>query len=200
MVNFTVDSQCLVYPKRIMLEVQLRPLALSDISRVLQWSKDEEFCLANGWPIGLQRERLEDWFLRLINNPPVDLIRLGIMAEGELVGFVDLREVNPLEHRARLRIAIGDPGQRGQGLGYAAGLKMLDHAFSVLGLSRITAEVTSSNVKMLGLLDKLGFTREGILRQHETRNGIKEDLILFGMLRSEFSPRSMLPLLETVSG
>ncbi|MDX2004440.1 MAG: GNAT family protein [Meiothermus sp.] len=183
-----------------MLEVQLRPLTLSDISRVLRWSEDEEFCLANGWPLGLQRERLEDWFLRLINNPPADLIRLGIVVDGGLAGFVDLREVNPLEHRARLRIAIGDPGQRGQGVGYAAGLKMLEHAFGTLGLGRITAEVASSNLKMLGLLDKLGFTREGVLRSHETRNGVKEDLVLFGMLREEFSPRSVLPLLEAVSG
>lgn len=177
-----------------MFEVGLRPLTLSDIARVLEWSKDEEFCLANGWPVGLPQERLEDWFLRLLNNPPVDLIRQGILVGGNLVGFADLRELNPLEHRARLRIAIGTPDQRGQGVGYMAGLKMLEYAFNQLSLERVTAEVHSSNRRMLSLVEKLGFTLEGILRQHETRHGIKEDLHLFGMLKQEFTPRTVLPL------
>lgn len=177
-----------------MSDVLLRPLTLGDLARVLEWSKDEEFCLANGWPVGLPQERLEDWFLRLLNNPPVDLIRQGILIEGRLVGFVDLRELNPLEHRARLRIAIGTPDQRGQGVGYAAGLKMLDHAFNQLNLERITAEIRSSNKRMLSLIEKLGFTLEGVLRQHETRHGVKEDVYLFGMLKHEFVPRTVLTL------
>jgi RimJ/RimL family protein N-acetyltransferase len=177
-----------------MLEVHLRPLVMSDLPRVLEWSRDEAFCLANGWPVGLPAEQLQDWFVRLLNNPPVDLVRKGIVVatpehpEGHLVGFVDLRELNPLEKRARLRIAIGDETHRGQGVAYAAGLQMLEHGFSELGLERITAEVHSSNSRMLGLVEKLGFKREGVLRQHETRQGIKEDVHLFGLLKGEFQP------------
>ena len=65
---------------------------------------------------------------------------------------------------------------------------MLEHGFSELGLERITAEVHSSNSRMLGLVEKLGFKQEGVLRQHETRQGIKEDVHLFGLLRGEFQP------------
>lgn len=188
-----------------MLEVYLRTLVMSDLARVLEWSRDEAFCLANGWPVGLPAEQLQDWFVRLLNNPPVDLVRKGIVVttpqhpEGHLVGFVDLREVNPLEKRARLRIAIGDETHRGQGVGYAAGLQMLEHGFTELGLERITAEVHSSNGRMLALLEKLGFQREGVLRQHETRQGIKEDVHMFGMLREEFEPPSSKTWLETLT-
>lgn len=188
-----------------MLEVHLRPLVMSDLARVLEWSRDEAFCLANGWPVGLPAERLQDWFVRLLNNPPVDLVRKGIVVkntqfpEGHLVGFVDLRQLNPLERRARLRIAIGDETHRGQGVGYAAGLQMLGHGFSELGLQRITAEVPGSNTRMLNLVEKLGFMREGVLRQHETRQGIKEDVHLFGMLREEFQPQDLAWLEEFTS-
>ncbi len=188
-----------------MVEVHLRPLVMSDLSRVLEWSRDEAFCLANGWPVGLPAEQLQDWFVRLLNNPPVDLIRKGIVIttaqhpEGYLVGFVDLRELNPLEKRARLRIAIGDESHRGQGVGHAAGLQMLEHGFTELGLERITAEVHSSNSRMLSLVEKLGFMREGVLRQHETRQGVKEDVHLFGMLRNEFQPRDAAWLEEFTS-
>ncbi|WP_051195658.1 GNAT family N-acetyltransferase [Meiothermus rufus] len=173
------------------MKVYLRPLALSDLPRVLEWSQDEAFCLANGWPLGLPAAQLQDWFVRLLNNPPADLIRRGIVVqspehpEGHLVGFVDLRELNPLEKRARLRIAIGEE-QRGQGIGFLAGLKMLEEAFAELGLERITAEIPGSNIPMRRLVEKLGFTQEGLLRQHETRQGIKEDIYLYGMLRQDF--------------
>lgn len=187
-----------------MLEVHLRPLALSDLPRVLEWSRDEAFCLANGWPVGLPAEQLQDWFVRLLNNPPVDLVRKGIVIttpqhpEGYLVGFVDLRELNPLEKRARLRIALGEENQPGQEVAYAAGLQMLAHGFVELGLERITAEVLGTQQQMLGLLEKLGFKREGVLRRHETWQGIKEDLHLFGMLREEFEPPSSKAWLEAL--
>ncbi len=175
-----------------MWNVYLRPLALSDLPQVLEWSRDEAFCLANGWPLGLPAAQLQDWFVRLLNNPPADLIRRGIVVqspehpEGQLVGFVDLREVNPLEKRARLRIAIGNEARRGQGIGFVAGLKMLEEAFGELGLERITAEIPGSNIPMRRLVEKLGFTQEGRLRQHETHQGIKEDIYLYGMLHQDF--------------
>lgn len=179
-----------------MLAVELRPLAMSDLARVISWSQDEAFCLANGWPLGLSPEKLQDWFVRLLNNPPADLVRRGIVLrsqehpEGLLVGFVDLRDLNPLERRARLRIAIGEESHRGQGVGYAAGRAMLAYGFGELELERITAEVQGSNMPMRHLLEKLGFRLEGILRRHETQQGVKEDLYLYGMLREEFEEAS----------
>lgn len=185
--------------------VRLRPLAVSDLPRVLEWRHNEAFWLANGWPMGLPAEQLQDWFVRLLNNPPVDLVRKGVVVntpehpEGYLVGFVDLLELNPLEKRARLHIAIGEEGFWEQGVGYAAGSQMLEHGFSELSLERITAEVQSSNRPMLHLLEKLGFQLEGILRQHVTRQGVKQDLYLFGMLHSEFKPSSSKAWLEAPS-
>lgn len=186
-------------------EVHLRPLVLSDLPHVLEWSRDEAFCQAHGWPVGLPSEQLQDWFVRLLNNPPVDLVRKGIVVvtpqhpEGRLVGFVDLRELNPLEKRARLRIALGEETHPEQEVAYTAGLQMLAHGFTKLGLERITAEAHGSNIQMRDLFEKLGFKCEGTLRQHETRQGIKEDLHLFGMLREEFEPPSSKARLETLT-
>jgi RimJ/RimL family protein N-acetyltransferase len=182
---------------KAVLDVHLRPLVIGDLSRILEWSRDEAFCLANSWPVGLPAEQLQDWFVRYLNNPPVDLVRKGILLSEQLVGFVDLRELNPLEQRARLRIAIGEEAYRGQGVGYAAGLKILHHGFEELGLWRITAEIHGSNIRMRNLVEKLGFVQEGVLRQHETRLGIREDLYLYGMLREEFQPQQ-LPLIEAL--
>ena len=161
---------------------------------MLRWTRDEEFCLAAEWPLNQPPERWEESFLRMVNNPPVNLVRLGIEAGGLLIGYVDLGEINPLEQRAAFAIAIGNRAYWGKGYGLEAGHKMLRHGFEERGLERITARVHASNVPPIGLLERLGFAREGVLRQHETYRGEKQDLLLYGMLKEEFAARPELKL------
>jgi len=177
-------------------DVTLRPLTLADIAIMLQWSEDEEFCLANDWPLNQPPERWEETFLRMVNNPPVNLIRLGIQAHNLLIGYVDLGQMNPLEARAAFGIAIGNRAYWGQGYGYTAGHQMLRYGFQDRGLERVTAEAHASNTRPIALLVRLGFTLEGVLRRHETYRGEKQDVYLYGMLKEEFVSRPALRLLE----
>jgi RimJ/RimL family protein N-acetyltransferase len=163
---------------------------------MLGWTQDEEFCLANGWPLHQPLERWEETFLRMVNNPPVNLVRLGIEAEERLIGYTDLGEINPLEARAAFGIAIGNREYWGKGYGFAAGQATLRHGFEERGLDRITAEVHASNTRPIRLLERLGFTREGVLRRHETYRGEKQDVHLYGMLKEEFAALAARPQLR----
>ncbi len=53
-------------------------------------------------------------------------------------------------------------------------------------LERVYAEVYSFNQRSLRLMERVGFQEEGILRQHEIHNGVRQDMHFFGMLKSEF--------------
>lgn len=57
-----------------------------------------------------------------------------------------------------------------------------DYPFNQLGVQRVTAPVQSSNHKVQDMLNRLGFTNEGRLRDYY---GKGEDEILFGMLKNE---------------
>lgn len=39
--------------------VQLRPLQMSDLPAVLEWSRDHEFCRANEWNVDLTPDRIQ---------------------------------------------------------------------------------------------------------------------------------------------
>ncbi len=168
-----------------MQDVFLQPLNPADLTSIATWATDEEFCLVHEWPLGMDASRLEDWFLRFINNPPNDMVRFGIRIGDALVGFVDLRNIDPIEKKARLSIAIGNINWRKKGVGIAAGKLILEHGFEKLSLERITCEAPSTNKAMIHLARKLGFVEEGVLRSHITRKGEKADLHLFGMLKSD---------------
>jgi ribosomal-protein-alanine N-acetyltransferase len=62
----------------------------------------------------------------------------------------------------------------------------LAHAFGPLGLRRVEADVDPRNAASCRLLERLGFRREGLLRERWRVNGETCDSALFGLLAREF--------------
>lgn len=75
-----------------------------------------------------------------------------------------------------------------QGHGYAteAVRAVLDHAFKIQGLHRMSAECDLRNVRSARLLERLGFTREGLRRQHTWIKREWTDDLLYGLLAEEW--------------
>ncbi|OEJ29628.1 GNAT family N-acetyltransferase [Streptomyces agglomeratus] len=74
------------------------------------------------------------------------------------------------------------------GKGYAADAArtMIRFGFRALGLHRISAAIGPDNLASIKLVEKLGFTREGILRDHVFTNGAWRDSVLFSVLEQEW--------------
>jgi [ribosomal protein S5]-alanine N-acetyltransferase len=169
--------------------IELRALVLSDIEAILEWALDQEFCLANGWRFPNNQEKLRAHWTKIITEPRDDFQRFAIDDRGSIVGYADLAMIDWQEQRASFGIALARENW-GKGIAAIAGKLMLEHAFVTLNLKRIVAEVHASNERSLRLMARLGFMREGVLRQHETYRGQKQDVILFGLLRNEYQARA----------
>ena len=65
-------------------------------------------------------------------------------------------------------------------------LKMImDFIFKETDINRIEAYVEPMNTSSLKLLESLGFTKEGLLRQYELCRGQLIDITIWGLLRSD---------------
>ena len=62
---------------------------------------------------------------------------------------------------------------------------ILDYAFSELGLNRIQAGCLPENTRSINLLKKCGFHEEGYAREYLEINGVREDHVLFAVLKSD---------------
>jgi [ribosomal protein S5]-alanine N-acetyltransferase len=171
------------------MSIQLRALVLSDIDAILEWALDQEFCLSNGWDFPNNTEKLRAHWTRIITEPQDDFQRFAIEGMGSILGYADLALIDLQEQRASFGIALAR-AHWGKGIAAIAGALMLEHAFVTLKLTRIVAEVHASNERSLRLIARLGFVREGVLRQHETYRGQKQDVILFGLLRDGYQARA----------
>jgi [ribosomal protein S5]-alanine N-acetyltransferase len=105
-----------------------------------------------------------------------------------IVGTCTLTHVSPNHERAEIGFAIRQE-RWGQGLGSEAVEAVVAFGFESLNLHRIEADVDPRNERSLRLLERLGFRREGHLRERYYISGERQDAVMMGLLRPDWKPR-----------
>jgi [ribosomal protein S5]-alanine N-acetyltransferase len=121
---------------------------------------------------GLREKTLFQWGISLGSAPG-------------LVGTCTLAHISWPNERAELGFALAS-SRWGQGLMRQALPVLLDWAFTDLGLHRIEADVDPRNDRSLRLLERLGFEREGYLRERHVVAGERQDTVLLGLLAHQW--------------
>ncbi|WP_342567121.1 GNAT family protein [Psychrobacillus sp. FSL K6-4046] len=88
------------------------------------------------------------------------------------------------------RIEIGydlSPESWGKGIMTETLKAVIHFAFSELNVNKIEAQITSENDASLHLVSKLGFHRDGVLREHEFEKGRYIDLVIYSLLAREYT-------------
>lgn len=106
-------------------------------------------------------------------------------SDGVMLGGITLANVRRgIAQAGTIGYWIGQP-YAGQGYMTAALRVLLPALFGELNLHRIEAACIPSNAPSVRVLDKCGFTREGLARRYLRINGIWQDHLLFGMLHDD---------------
>ena len=115
-------------------------------------------------------------------------IRWGIVQRGAdtVIGTCGCYSFHRWHARASLGYELARPYWR-RGIMTEALAAVIDFGFQEVGLNRIQAVLMPENVASVKLLEKLGFQREGVLRQYENwgEKGYV-DLLIFSLLRDEW--------------
>ena len=101
--------------------------------------------------------------------------------QGRVVGAVGL-EIDSIHERAEMGYWLGKD-YWGQGYCTEAATALVEFGFRQLGLNRIFAYHMTRNPASGRVLEKLGMTHEGILKQHVKKWGQFENVALLGILR-----------------
>ena len=77
---------------------------------------------------------------------------------------------------------------RGRGVA-SARLRLLSRwALTTSGSSGSSCSANPENEASQRLAERAGFTREGLLRRYRCRHGVREDLVMFSLLREDLGP------------
>jgi len=118
-------------------------------------------------------------------------VRLAVdrACDGAFIGWCSLTRWNPGHRSASLGYCFDDAAW-GHGYATEAAGGLLGWAFGTLDLNRVQAETDTRNVASARVLDKLGFVREGRLREDCVVDGEVSDSWVYGLLRRQWRPPS----------
>jgi ribosomal-protein-alanine N-acetyltransferase len=109
------------------------------------------------------------------------------VSDGAFIGWCGLSRWNPENRSASMGYCFDDEVW-GQGYATEAARALLQWAFNTLDLNRVQAETDTRNAASARVLEKLGFLREGTLREDCVVNGDVSDSWVYGLLRREWRP------------
>jgi len=181
-ISFRLETQRLV----------IRDFKKKDKESLHRISNDFRVCRGiRDHPGNFSLEDISEWIetsrLDCLKNPR-KRYNLGIELKGfeRLIGYLCLTDINLQDKKCLLGYFL-DPEFWKRGYMYEATKGFIGYAFETLNLRRIGADVYSSNGNSEKLLTKLGFVKEGLLREnHELYTGEVVDTTVYGLLRRDW--------------
>ncbi|MGD6803188.1 GNAT family N-acetyltransferase [Rossellomorea vietnamensis] len=114
-------------------------------------------------------------------------MRWGIILKdtGAFIGTAGLNNLQTGQKKAEIGFEI-HPDYWRSGITTEAANAVIRYAFEELHLFRIGAVTFLENHSSYGLLEKIGFKKEGILRGYIFQNGVSNDTYVYSLLRKEW--------------
>lgn len=165
-------------------KAELRPITESDLKTLLSWrnsAKVRQFMYTTHL---VETDEHERWFAVISKDDRRH--PLLFLLDGVPSGFVNIGPVKPG--------GIADWGfytapEAKKGTGYQMGVAALAHAFNVLGLHKLCGEALAHNEASQNFHERLGFQREGRLRDHHFDGSSYHSVFCYGLLKKDWVSR-----------
>ncbi len=169
--------------------IRLRAMERNDLPRFVTWLNDPEV-IANliiKVPLSLAQEEL--WFEQVLKRPVEEqplVIEVLVNDTWSPIGNIGLQDFDWKSRCSEVGIFIGEKSLWNKGWGTQTMRLLLRYAFKTLNLHRVKLYVYETNPRAIQSYRKAGFIEEGRLRQEEFLNGKYTDVIMMGILQSEW--------------
>lgn len=166
--------------------LQLRQLTLDDLDFIFEmFSREETNRHVADDPVKTMDEARELYELYI--RPKPHLFRLGLFLKktGQPIGTIGLYGIKMEDFRAVMGFDLLKE-YWGQGYMTEAGIALLDFAFKELRLNRIQVSADADNERSLAAIQRMGFRKEGVMRQKDYYKDAFHDDVMFSILRDEW--------------
>lgn len=162
--------------------LRLRRFHLSDreVLRQLADNPNVSRYLAPRFPSPYTLEDADSWLA--LTQSETQPLNFAIEWQGQLAGGIGVEpHAGLFTGTAELGYWLGEP-YWGQGLMLKAVELLIPYVFNELPFIRVQSIVFAENHNSMRVLEKSGFSKEGILRKHISKNGVVTDAVLYAKL------------------
>jgi ribosomal-protein-serine acetyltransferase len=118
-----------------------------------------------------------------------DGLACAILEKGEMAGVAGLHRIDWPNRRTSLGYWVAADRQ-GRGLATRAASALVDYALGELGLNHVEIACAPGNLRSRAVPERLGFKREGVLRQREWLYDHFVDHVVYGLTAAEWKARA----------
>ncbi|KAA1175191.1 UDP-4-amino-4,6-dideoxy-N-acetyl-beta-L-altrosamine N-acetyltransferase [Marinobacter salinexigens] len=152
-----------------------------DLPQVLNWRNHPDVRQFMYTSHVITPEEHARWYARMSCQEGIWLLIFEVGAVAK--GFVNISRTR-CQHVADWGFYLSPDSEKGTGK--LLGRAVLEYAFDELGLHKLCGQALGFNERSIRFHERLGFNREGVLRdQHCDGNGF-HDVVCFGLLSSEW--------------
>ena len=185
------------------INIRFRPMEPEDMDTLFLWLRDfgDLSLFDRAMPVPLNADDLkESWKSTFeYSDPPKSLWYVAENQDGVAMGMCGLQKIDML-HGDALMPVIVDSNQRGMGLATVAAYTIAEIAFNNLRLHRLSTLFREDNKITEKLIQKLGCTIEGTVREGWFAKGKHYNVIRAGMLKSEWAKKRVEVRTELLKG
>lgn len=169
--------------------VQLDPLDIDDSTQLFA-AFDDERVWAGGWGGGpAARPDKPDGMRAVVDRMISAGVCYGVRdaGTGALVGTASLLDIDLTNERCMFGGSAYAPSVWGTPVNAATNLALLGHVFEDCAFGRVMLQTDVLNTRMQAAIEKMGASREGVLRRHKRRaDGTFRDSVVFSILADEW--------------
>ncbi|ARK24396.1 alanine acetyltransferase [Sporosarcina sp. P37] len=114
-----------------------------------------------------------------------DGFQAGVLYKGELAGMAGFHSVNYVNKQTSIGYWLAE-AYEGKGIMTAAVSSLLDYAFDEYNVHRVEIRCGAGNRKSFAIPERLGFHKEGVIRDGEFLYDHYHDLIVYSKLKEEW--------------
>ena len=168
--------------------VRLRHLEQSDADALFEIFSDREALRFWSFPPYTQRAEAEKLLAEIHEHfRQKSLFQWGIASKSDdkIIGTSTLFRLDDQSRRAEIGYIL-NRRYWGKGLAVEALTALLDFAFEKMNLHRIEVDIEPRNAASVKTIERLGFQREGYLRERWIVGGEIQNSLFYGLLRSDW--------------
>ncbi len=166
------------------MKVTIRKFEKADIPNKVNWINDPENNTYLHYELPLEITKTEVWFEK--NKDRVDRYDAVIEVDGNSVGLLGLLSIDNKNRKAEYYIMLGNRDYLRKGVAAQASRLLLEYAFQQLGLNRIYLYTEKKNVTAIKSYERIGFQREGLLKQDLFHKGHYVDRYVYSITKHDF--------------
>lgn len=144
--------------------IELKPFEKSDFCQLIKWIESPRFLMqfgAHSFTFPLDEKQLTAY----LKNDQIIAFKVVNRENGAVIGHISL-QVDKRNNSARIgRVLVGDRTVRGQGIGQAMMEEIVGIGFDFYRVHRVSLGVFDFNIAAISCYEKVGFKKDGLLRE-----------------------------------